>query len=124
GVDDSTSAPVVTNSGNTYYSVNVTAAGNPYDVNVSQKLEIIQGNTYTLSFDAWSDVNRSIIAGIGLSADPWNNNTETVNITSSVSTYTLTLTATDFGATDARIIFDLGAEVGEVNIDNVSLFVN
>ena len=124
GVDDSTSAPVVTNSGNTYYSVNVTTAGNPYDVNVSQKLEIIQGNTYTLSFDAWSDVNRSIIAGIGLSADPWNNNTETVNITSSVSTYTLTLTATDFGATDARIIFDLGAEVGEVNIDNVSLFVN
>ena len=124
GVDDSTSAPVVTNSGNTYYSVNVTTAGNPYDVNVSQKLEIIQGNTYTLTFDAWSDVNRSIIAGIGLSADPWNNNTETVNITSSVSTYTLTLTATDFGATDARIIFDLGAEVGEVNIDNVSLFVN
>ena len=124
GVDDSTSAPVVTNSGNTYYSVNVTTAGNPYDVNVSQKLEIIQGNTYTLTFDAWSDVNRSIIAGIGLSADPWNNNTETVNITSSVSTYTLTLTATDFGATDARVIFDLGADVGEVNIDNVSLVVN
>merc|ERR1712173_354526 len=56
-------------------------AGNPYDVNVSQKLEIIQGNTYTL-------------------------------------------TATDFGATDARVIFDLGADVGEVNIDNVSLVVN
>jgi len=53
--------------------VNVTSAGNVYDVNVSQKVEIIQGNSYTLTFDAWSDVNRSIVAGVGLSADPWSN---------------------------------------------------
>ena len=124
GVDDSSSAPVVTDNGNTYYSVNVTAAGNPYDVNLSQKVEIVQGNTYTLTFDAWSDVNRPIIAGIGLSAAPWSNTSETVNITTEVTTYSVTLTATDFGATDARVIFDLGAAVGQVNIDNVSLSSN
>ncbi|WP_375240358.1 carbohydrate binding domain-containing protein [Polaribacter sp.] len=124
GVDDSSSAPVVTDNGNTYYSVNVTAAGNPYDVNLSQKVEIVQGNTYTLTFDAWSDVNRPIIAGIGLSAAPWSNTAETVNITTEVTTYSVTLTATDFGATDARVIFDLGAAVGQVNIDNVSLSSN
>ncbi|AQS92816.1 hypothetical protein BXQ17_01490 [Polaribacter sp. BM10] len=124
GVDDNSSAPVVTDNGNTYYSVNVTAAGNPYDVNLSQKVEIVQGNTYTLTFDAWSDVNRPIIAGIGLSAAPWSNTAETVNITTEVTTYSVTLTATDFGATDARVIFDLGAAVGQVNIDNVSLSSN
>ncbi|QXP59292.1 carbohydrate binding domain-containing protein [Olleya sp. HaHaR_3_96] len=124
GVEDAVAAPVVTNSGNTFYSVNVEAAGNSYDVNVSQKLEIIQGNTYTLTFDAWSDVNRSIVAGIGLSADPWSNATETVAITTNRTTYALTLVATDFGATDARILFDLGAEIGTVNIDDVTLSSN
>jgi hypothetical protein len=33
-------APVRTKGGNTFYSVNVTAAGNSFDVNVSQKLQI------------------------------------------------------------------------------------
>ncbi|WP_158837268.1 carbohydrate binding domain-containing protein [Polaribacter sp. L3A8] len=123
GIDDSSSAPVVTDAGNTYYSVNVTAAGQPYDVNASQKVEIIQGNTYTLTFDAWSDVNRPIIAGIGLSADPWSNDSKTVEITPTRTTYSVTLSAAEFGASDARVIFDLGAAVGMVNLDNVSLII-
>ncbi|PQV49600.1 carbohydrate binding protein [Jejuia pallidilutea] len=121
GVDDNAPVAVVTDAGNTYYSVNVTTAGNGFDVNISQKVEIIEGETYTLTFDAWSDVNRAIIAGIGLSGDPWSSTVESVDITPDRTTYTLTLTATGFGATDARVIFDLGAEVGMVNIDNVSL---
>jgi len=124
GTDDTSSAPVVTDGGNTYYSVDVAAAGNPYDVNVSQKLEIIEGNTYTLRFDAWSDVNRPIVAGIGLSAAPWSNTTETVDITATRSSYSVTLVATGFGAVDARVLFDLGAAVGAVNIDDVSLSSN
>ena len=124
GVDDASPAPVVTVGNNTYYSVDVTAAGNVYDVNVSQKVEIIGGNTYTLTFDAWSNTNRSIDAGIGLSADPWSNDKETINITPTKTTFTLTLEASDFGATDARVLFDIGGEVGEVNIDDVSLSMN
>ncbi|MFO7672361.1 MAG: carbohydrate binding domain-containing protein, partial [Lutibacter sp.] len=115
-------APVVTVGGNTYYSVNVATAGQPYEVNVSQKLEIIEGKTYTLSFDAWSDTNRPILPGIGLSAAPWTNITEEVNITTTKQTYTLTLIANS-GASDARVFFDLGAAAGSVNIDNVSLFI-
>jgi len=122
GVDDSTSAPVLTNGGNTYYSVNVTASGNAYDVNLSQKVEIIEGNTYTLTFDAVSDVDRTILAGIGLSKDPWTNTAESVSISTTGKTYTLTHVAT-FGAPDARVLFDLGAEIGQVNIDNVSLII-
>ena len=123
GVDDSTSAPVETVGGNTYYSVDVTAAGDAYAVNLSQKVEIIEGNTYTLTFDAWSNVDRTILAGIGLSEGPWTNTAESVSITPTRTTYTLTHVAT-FGATDARVLFDNGAEIGIVNIDNVSLSSN
>ena len=121
GVDDNSAAPVVTVSGNTYYSFNVTNAGNPYDVNMSQKVEIIDGNTYTLTFDAWSDTNRPILSGVGLSASPWSNTTETVNLTTTRTTYSVTVAASGYGAPDARVIFDLGAATGLVNIDNVSL---
>lgn len=124
GVDDSNPAPVVTVDGNTYYSVDVTSAGDSFSVNVSQKVEIIQDETYTLTFDAWSDVNRSILAGIGLSDGDFANVNETVDITPTVTTYTLTLTASGFGAANARVLFDLGAEVGIVNIDNVVLSLN
>ncbi|WP_370477377.1 carbohydrate binding domain-containing protein [Tamlana flava] len=123
GTDDNTPVNVVTDGGNTYYSVDVAAAGNPWDVNMSQKVEIIQGETYTFIFDAWSDTNRSIVTGIGLSAAPWSSSVETVNITPTRTTYSLTLVATDWGAPDARVIFDLGAEAGMVNIDNVGLFL-
>lgn len=116
-----TPAPVKTVSGNTFYSVNVTAAGNSYDVNLSQKLAIVQGSTYTLTFDAWSDRARTMLAGIGLSGGDFSNTVQTVNIATTRTTYTLTLSAANFGASDARVLFDLGAAIGEVNIDNVSL---
>ncbi|WP_435625369.1 immunoglobulin-like domain-containing protein [Flagellimonas sp.] len=125
GVDDSNPAPVVTENGNTFYSINVTTpdAGQPFLVNLSQKLEIVQDETYTLTFDAWSDTDRSIIAGIGLSGGDFSNDTETVNITTTQETYSVVVTAGGFGAPDARVLFDLNAEAGLVNIDNVSLVV-
>lgn len=124
GVDDNAPAPIVTESnGNNHYSVNVISAVNPYDVNVSQKLEIIANTTYTLIFDAWSDTDRSIVSGIGLSASPWDASTSTQNITTQRRTYTTTLTPY-FGDPQARVLFDLGADIGSVNIDNVYLIIN
>lgn len=122
GVDDNAPAPVVTNSGNTYYSVSVANAGNPWDVNLSQKVEIVDGTTYTLTFDAWSNTTRDILTGIGLSGDPWSSETDVVTITPTRTTYSITKTANGWGAANARVIFDLGAAAGDVNIDNVSLF--
>ena len=125
GVDDSTSAPVVTDAdGNQHYSVDVPNAGDPWSVNTSQKVEIITGSSYTLTFDAWSDTDRPILAGIGLSAGPWTNVTETANITTTRSTYSFTFEAVAFGDPQARVLFDLGAAVGQVNLDNVSLVLN
>ena len=123
GTNDDTSAPVVTDENNTYYSFDVLEAGNVWDVNVSQKIEIINENTYTLTFDAWSDINRNIVAGIGLSRDPYDAVTQTLALTTERQTFILTLEAT-FGETDARVLFDLGGEIGLVNIDDVSLINN
>ena len=119
-------APVVTENGNTFYSVEITSP-NPDEaflVNLSQKLEIVDGLTYRLSFNAWSDRSRDIIAGIGLSGGDFSNNSVAVSITDQRQTYELTLTADGFGASDARVLFDNNGEAGIVNIDNVSLVLD
>lgn len=126
GVDDNATAPVVTQGGNTLYQVNITSPNpsEPFLVNLSQKLSITQDETYVLTFDAWSDRNRTIIAGIGLSGGSFANTAETVSITATRQTYSLTLTANGFGDSTSRVLFDLNGEAGLVNIDNVSLFVD
>jgi hypothetical protein len=125
GVDDNNPAPVVTFAGNTYYQVNITNpnSNQPFLVNLSQKVEITQGLTYILTFDAWSDSNRDIIAGIGLSGGTFANRSQPVSITDTQQQYQLTLSATNFGAMDARVLFDSNGEAGLVNIDNVTLMV-
>lgn len=123
GVNDNAAAPVVTEDGNTFYQVNITNPdpNQPFLVNVSQKVEIIQGETYVLTFDAWSDTNRTLIAGIGLSGGDFSNDVETVNLTEDPQQFQLTLSAQDFGAPDARVLFDSNGDAGLVRIDNVSL---
>ncbi len=112
---------VVTEGGNSFNLVDVMTAGNPFDVNLSQVLDITSGEDYRLTFDASSDRARTIIAGIGLNVAPFTNTNQTVNLTTSTQTFTLDLNATGFGGADSRVLFDMGAEVGTVVIDNVSL---
>jgi PKD repeat protein len=123
GVDDNAPAPVNTVDGNTFYEVNITNPdpNQPFLVNLSQKLPIIQGETYLLTFDAWSDQNRTLIAGIGLSGPPFSNDSQTVDLTDTPQTFELTLSSQDFGAPDARVLFDNNGDAGLVRIDNVSL---
>lgn len=112
---------LVTQNGNTYYSIFVGAAGNAFDVNLSQVgINMTQGATYRLTFDAWSDVNRSIVVGIGLSGPPFSNQTTTRNLTPAVQSFSVDLVA-NFSSPNSRVIFDMGAAVGRVNIDNVTL---
>ena len=123
GVGPDPAPVVVDGDGNTHYSFNVENAGNPWDVNTSQLVELIAGETYTLTFDAWSDTNRDILAGIGLAAGPWTNVAETTSITTTRTTYSYTFEAIGFGDPQARVLFDMGADVGLVNLDNVALFL-
>lgn len=113
-------ANVVTEGGNKYNSANVLAAANPWDSNLSYVLSLTAGKSYKLKFDAWSDRDRTMVTGIGLNRDPWSNDTRTVNLIATSKAFEATFIAP---ATDAnsRIIFDMGAAVGFVGIDNVSL---
>ncbi|MFK7814140.1 MAG: PKD domain-containing protein [Maribacter sp.] len=112
---------VVTDGGNSFNSVDVTTAGNPFDVNLSQVVEITQGANYTLTFEASASVNRTMLAGIGLNEAPFTNTAPSVDLTMDTQTFTLQLSAADFGSANSRVLFDMGAEVGTVIIDNVSL---
>jgi len=125
GVDDNAPAPIVTENGNSFYEVFITNPNpsQPFLVNLSQKLPITQGLTYVLTFDAWSDVERTIIAGIGLSGGDFSNDTETVSINQTQQQYQITLSSADFGAPDARVLFDSNGDGGLVRIDNVSLSI-
>ena len=118
---------VRTEGDNSYSFVNVATAGAPFDVNISQLVELSPGENYTLSFDASSDRARTMIAGIGQSAEPFYASTETINLTTDTQTFTLELSTIDdgtsntFGDATSRVLFDMGAAAGVVVIDNVSL---
>ena len=119
--------------GNAYNPVNgvneanVATAGDAFAVNLSGTVDLTPGATYTLSFDVSGEAGRTIIAGIGQSAAPYNNHTDTVTLSETSQTIVMHLTAkhegtgADFGDATSRVIFDMGADTGAVNIDNVSL---
>jgi hypothetical protein len=118
-----------TEGGNSFNFADVEVAGNPFDVNLSQVVDLIPGESYTLTFDASTGAGntRSMVVGIGLNQDPFFADVETVNLTETTQTFTVELvatddgTGTDFGTEESRVIFDMGADVGVVVIDNVSL---
>jgi hypothetical protein len=108
---------------NSYFEADVQAAGNPWDVSLNQVMTLVPNTTYTFSFKAKASVARTMIAGLGLNYDPWDSVTETVSLTTEWTTYTYTMT-TPFGDDNNRVIFDMGAEVGVVSIDDVSVTVD
>ena len=121
---------IQTEGGNSYNFANIGAAGNPFDVNMSQLVTLIPGEEYTLTFEASTSPetgSRTMIVGIGQSAAPFFANTEQITLTAENQTFTLTLRAVDdgtgneFGDATSRVIFDMGAATGVVVIDNVSL---
>ena len=104
----------------------VGAAGEPYHVNLSAAVTLTSGADYTLVFEARGAEGRALKAGIGDAGAPYHNDVADLTLADGWQTYTLHLTALD--ATNggdftgaSRVIFDMGHDVGEVDIDNVSL---
>jgi len=118
--------------GNAYNPVNgvnkadIAAAGDPWDVNLSGYVNVVAGADYTLAFDV-TGADRTIVAGIGQSVAPYLSHTDTVTLSASTQTIVMHLTAkadgtgVQFGGDTTRVIFDMGADTGAVNIDNVVL---
>lgn len=103
---------------------NVTAVGNPFDVNLSQNINLTNGLTYELTFTAFTDATtatRNIIVGLGQNNAPWAALTSTTSLTSTPQTFSYQYTINYGDAVADRVIFDLGAATGFVFIDNVSV---
>ena len=110
--------------GETFNFADVAAAGDAYAVNLSYVLPILNsGVKYKLTFKASSNRARTLVAGIGLNQAPWDNATQTVNLTTTEQTFVLNLTS-NFASATSRIIFDMGADTGHVVIDDVMLEID
>ena len=119
-------------SGNAYNPVggvnqaNVNAAGNPWDVNLQQSVTLVSGADYTLSFDVSGD-DRTMVAGIGQTSGTYLNHVYTVTLSAETQRIVMHLSAKSdgvgqvFGGENMRVFFDMGADTGAVNIDNVAL---
>jgi Bacterial Ig-like domain len=115
---------VVTEGGNSFNLANVAVAGNPFDVNLSNVVNIpTAGVRYKLSFKASSNRARTLVAGIGLNQDPFTADVKTVNLTTAQQTFDVSLTS-NFANASSRVIFDMGADTGTVVIDDVVLVVD
>jgi len=89
-------------------------------------MTLVPGSKYAVSFAVRSNVSRTIVAGLGLNADPYTASTVTVDVTTEYRMVTLEITTTDtdgndFGDDNSRVLFDLGGEAGLVHIDDVSV---
>jgi len=110
--------------GNFVNQANVTAAGNAYDVNLSQEIVLVNGKTYKLTFDAFTDAttgSRTILAGLGQTGAPYAALTSTPTLTSTLQTFSYDITINYGDAVTDRVLFDMGAATGFVFIDNVSV---
>ena len=116
--------PVDLGGGAFFNEANVTTAVNAYEVNLSQEILLNDGVTYTLTFDAFTDEitgSRTMLAGLGQTGAPYMALTQTVNLTSTLQTFTYTMTINYGDAVTDRVLFDMGADTGYVYIDNVSV---
>jgi len=116
--------PVDLGGGNYFNQANVSTAGAAYAVNLWQEILLNDGTTYTLTFDAFTDTDtgsRTILAGLGQTGAPYEALTETVNLTPTSQTFTYTFTINYGDAVTDRVLFDMGADIGYVFIDNVSV---
>ncbi len=90
-------------------------------------LELVNGKSYTLSFDAWSQYPRDIEVKLEKDGSPWtpySGTTSIYAINGGSTTVTNTFTMTEATDMNARIVFNVGGNSIDVNIDNVTLVEN
>ena len=108
--------------GTTFAKVNITNGGSQnYSIQLTQKLALYYGNWYTLSFDAYADNSREIIAKIG--GDGTNSwaayNSVTTALGREVKHYEYTFQMLNETDTSSRLEMNMGYGTGPVYIANV-----
>ncbi|MDG5815844.1 carbohydrate binding domain-containing protein [Chitinispirillales bacterium ANBcel5] len=99
---------------------------NPWEIKLYQKgFKLNPGSSYKFSFDAYASEPRTIFANIGLTDPPWTSfsggDTIPKHLTTEKTTFSDIFFISSSPEADSRIEFNLGNELGDVYIDNVSL---
>ena len=113
---------VIVEDGNSVFEALIdTATSNIYDINQSNIFDITEGETYVFTFKAKASQARTMLAGLGLNGGDYNNISETVSLTTEWQTFTKEIVANGIGGVGSRVLFDMGVEIGNVYIDDVSV---
>lgn len=90
---------------------------------IKNNIRLEKDKLYKISFTAQAEADRSVTFYAGKASSPWNSYSSTSAVTLSTSEATFSSTFTMTSATDpaARLVFDLGLNVSDVSISNVSV---
>jgi len=106
------------------FVANITSPGttNWHIVEQQFNIPLEQGATYSVSFDAWADIPKTMDVFISKNHDDYSEYYSTVkNITTNRKTYTWTFKMLNPSDNSCRFGFGFGQFTGKVNIDNVSI---
>jgi len=103
--------------------ISAITGANPWDSGFfQQNLELIQGQTYTLQFDARSNTNRMMyVKAAYYGAVTHQYMYEQVSLSSTMENYELSFIADINTVTDGRIEFYIGQETADIYMDNIIL---
>ncbi len=96
----------------------------PWAIQLMQRgLHVHNGEDYTLFFEARATSHRTIDVVVETDGAPWTNygDARSYYLTSEMQTYSHPFTMRDSTDPAARLTFNLGGEIGDVVIDNVTL---
>ena len=107
------------------YVVTIANGGSlSYDTQLTQlNLNLENGETYDVSFDAWADAPRQIIPYMTMGSSPWTTygGYQPVTLSTEKQNFTYSFTMNHPTDPNARIAFDLGASNTDVTFDNMFL---
>jgi hypothetical protein len=105
--------------------IHVVSAGTALtDIQLRQAgLKLIHGNKYVLQFDAWSSGRRAMEARLGQDQSPWTSyEVASPSLTTARQHFAYPFVMQNTTDLNARLMFNLGGALGDIYLDNVSVF--
>ncbi len=105
------------------YAVSISNGGNNvWDIHLGQfGINMVKGQEYTVSFDAYAQAPRTISALIGKNSEPWTvyHDARIFSLTSAKQRYTYSFIMNNTSDNQARFGFDIGQSAIDVFFDNI-----
>lgn len=90
---------------------------------VIEGLDIAEGTSYVVSFDARAESAYELSTNVGLAEDPYTTYSgyQSFELGTEMETYTYEFTMSEAGDQTARMVFDVGTYEGAIHFDNISV---